>query len=194
VAAIVVLRQIGVAWMPAYVPLAAGLWLAVHASGVHPTIAGVVLGLLTPSGPLGRLEERLRPWTTFAVLPVFALANAGVRIRADAFRAPGAVAVFAGVAIGLAAGKVVGITGAARLAAATRVASRPEATSWPALGGAAMIGGIGFTVSLFITELAFTAGPVQDAAKLGVLTGSVVAGTLGAVTLRVRGRHAMRLQ
>jgi NhaA family Na+:H+ antiporter len=149
----------------------------------------VTLGLLTPGSHLRRLEDRLRPWTTFAILPVFALANAGVHVRTDAFRAPGALAVFVGVGAGLAVGKVVGITGAARLAVSTRLASRPDGASWPSVAAVATVGGIGFTVSLFIAELAFPPGAVQDAARLGVLGGSTVAGAAGALALRLVGRR-----
>ncbi len=189
VAAIVGLRRAHVGWVPAYAALGLGLWVTVHASGVHPTIAGVALGLLTPDPPLRRIEDLLRPWTTFVVLPVFALANAGVLVRGDVLRAPAAGAVFAGVALGLAAGKVVGITGAARLATAAGLARRPEGGSWPTLTAVAAVGGIGFTVSLFIAELAFPPGPVRDAAKLGVLAGSVLAGTAGALALRLGGQR-----
>jgi NhaA family Na+:H+ antiporter len=192
VVAVVALRRLGVAWLPAYVALGITLWFALRASGVHPTIAGVALGLLTPvtpRAPHGRLEDRLRPWTTFAVLPVFAVANAGVQIRADVLRVPGATAVFAGVAVGLAAGKVLGITGAARLAAGSGLATRPAGASWAMVASAATVAGIGFTVSLFIAELAFPSGAVQDAAKLGVFAGSLVAGGVGALALRITGRR-----
>jgi NhaA family Na+:H+ antiporter len=183
-AVVVGVRRTGRAWPALHVVLGVGLWWAVRASGVHPTIAGVGLGLLTPISPLPRIERAVQPWTTFLVLPLFALANAGIRVRPDVVRAPGALAVFAGVAAGLAVGKVLGIAGAARLAAASGLARRPDGTSWTMLAGAATVGGIGFTVSLFIAELAFPPGPVQDAAKLGVLTGSAVAGVAGSLALR----------
>jgi NhaA family Na+:H+ antiporter len=189
VLAIIVAQRTGVVWAPVYAALGLGLWSAVHGSGVHATVAGVTLGLLTPGSRLRRLEDRLRSWTTFAILPVFALANAGVHVRTDVFRAPGALAVFAGVGAGLAVGKVVGITGAARLAVSARLASRPDGASWPSVAAVATVGGIGFTVSLFIAELAFPPGAVQDAAKLGVLGGSTVAGAAGALALRLTGRR-----
>lgn len=192
VVGIVVVRRAGVTRAPLYAGLGLGLWLATYASGVHATIAGVVLGLLTPARPASpavpsaaaRLEHLLRPWTSFGVLPVFALANAGVVVRADVFRAPGAPAVLCGVVAGLVLGKFVGITAAARAAAGSGLGHRPTGTTWPMVAGVATVGGIGFTVSLFIAQLAFPAGPLQDAAKLGVLAASVLAAGLGAAGLR----------
>jgi len=179
-----ILRRAGVQSMPLYIGVGAGLWLAVRASGVHPTVAGVVLALFVPAGRSVRLEDRLRPWTTFLVLPLFALANAGVRIRADVVHARGATPVLVGVVVGLVLGKVVGITGAARLAARIGLGHPPGGASWSIVAAAATVAGIGFTVSLFIAELAYPPGPVQDAAKLGVLTASLVAGTMGALAVR----------
>lgn len=137
----------------------------------------------TAVSPAERLEHLLLPWTTFAIVPVFALANAGVRIRAATFHAPGAARLAAGVATGLVVGKVAGITGAAWLAVRTGAGRLPEGITWPMMAAVATVAGIGFTVSLFITELAFDAGPLQDAAKLGVLGASTVAAALGALAL-----------
>src|SRR5215218_560903 len=104
----------------------------------------------SPVSPAERLEHLLHPWTSFVVLPVFALANAGVPIRSDSFDAAGALAVAVGVVLGLAVR-----SGLGRL---------PEDVTWPSLGGVAAMGGIGFTVSLFIAELAYDPGPLQEAA------------------------------
>jgi NhaA family Na+:H+ antiporter len=185
VAVVMGLRRAGVAWAPLHVACGAALWAAVHASGVHATMAGVVLGLLTPALALNRLEDRLRPWVGYGILPVFALANAGVGLRADVAHAPGALRVVAGVTLGLVVGKVLGITGAARIAVGVGLGRPPEGSTWSMVAAAATVGGIGFTVSLFVAELAFAAGPLQDAAKVGVLGGSVVAGTAGALVLRL---------
>ncbi len=215
------LRRLGVVWLAPYVVLGAGVWLATHTSGVHATIAGVVLGLLAPAQPLTpaavsrewaqdlsddpgpaeldamnrlaqttvspveRLEHRLHPWTSFVVVPVFALANAGVVVMADSFDAPATVGVAAGVVLGLVVGKLVGITAATWLAVRSGLGRLPEDTTWAMIVGIAAIGGIGFTVSLFVAELAYPPGAVQDAAKLGVLGASVMAAALGA-TLLVR--------
>ncbi len=170
-----------------YLALGVALWLAICASGVHPTIAGVALGLLIPARPTSspgeRLGRMLAPWSAYLVLPVFALANAGVVVAARSFDADGAAAVAAGVVLGLVAGKALGITGAAWLASRTGLGRLPEGATWPMMAGIAVVGGVGFTVSLFVAGLAFPAGPVQDAAKLGVLAGSTVAAVTGGVLL-----------
>ncbi|HYX43677.1 MAG TPA: Na+/H+ antiporter NhaA [Acidimicrobiales bacterium] len=219
VAVMVGLRRARVVWVAPYVVLGIGVWLATRASGVHATIAGVVLGLLAPARPLTpaavarrwatdladdpgpgeleamtrlaktsvspaqRLEHLLHPWTSFVVLPLFALANAGVPVRSDSFDAPGALAVALGVVLGLVVGKTVGITLAASLAVRSGLGRLPEETTWASLGGAAFLGGIGFTVSLFIAELAYDPGPLQDAAKLGVLAASTIAALAGTLVL-----------
>jgi NhaA family Na+:H+ antiporter len=123
---------------------------------------------------------------------VFALANADVVLKAGSFGAPGANAVFAGVVIGLVAGKAVGISAASWLAARVRIARLPEDATPSQLVGIAGVAGIGFTVSLFVAELAFPAGPLQDAAKLGVLAASTVAAVVGGIVLRWAGRARPR--
>ena len=219
VVTIVILKRVGVVWLVPYTVVGAALWLVTYASGVHATIAGVVLGLLTPAtspvpasvarqwaadlqddptakdlqamtriarhavSPAERIAHALHPWTSFVIVPVFALANAGVVIKADSFDAPGATAVSAGVIVGLVIGKTLGIAGAAWLAARSGLGRLPEGATWPMMVAIAAVGGIGFTVSLFIAELAFAAGPLQDAAKLGVLAGSTLAALAGGVAL-----------
>jgi len=219
------LRRAGVVWAPPYVVLGMAVWLVTQASGVHATIAGVVLGLLTPARPLTaaavarewagdlsddpgpaelatmsrlaatsvsraeRVEHLLHPWTSFLVVPLFALANAGVTVRAGSFDAPGATAVALGVVLGLVVGKVAGITAATWLAVRTGLGRLPDGASWPMLAGAATVAGIGFTVSLFIAELAFDPGPLQDAAKIGVLGASTLTAVAGAIVLARAGRR-----
>ena len=215
-AAMVCLRRAGIMWLAPYVVFGAGVWLATQASGIHATIAGVVLGLLAPAQPfpssavarqwasdLGdepgpaelealtrlarttvspaeRLEHLLHPWTSFIIVPLFALANAGVQIRGDSFDGPGTVRVTAGVVLGLVAGKSLGITAAAWLAVRTGVGRLPEGATWPMVAGVSAVAGIGFTVALFISELAFDPGSLQDAAKIGVLISSTLAAAAGA--------------
>ncbi len=219
VLAILAVNRAGVVWTVPYVVLGAALWLATFVSGVHATIAGVVLGLLTPTvnfvpatvargwaadladeptaaelvtmtrlaqhavSPAERIAHALHPWTSFLVVPVFALANAGVTLRRDAFDAPGAVAVTAGVMLGLVLGKTAGIAGAAWLGHRLGVARLPENSTWGMVVATAAVAGIGFTVSLFVAELAFDAGPLQDSARLGVLAASLVAATVGGTAL-----------
>jgi Na+:H+ antiporter, NhaA family len=137
----------------------------------------------TTVSPAERLEHLLHPWTSFAVVPLFALANAGVVIKADSFDASGTVGVTAGVVLGLVVGKVVGISAATWLAVRCGLGRLPQGATWAMVVGIAAIGGIGFTVSLFIAELAFEPGAIQDAAKLGVLGASTVAALLGAALL-----------
>ncbi|HUP69308.1 MAG TPA: Na+/H+ antiporter NhaA [Acidimicrobiales bacterium] len=214
------LRRAGIVWAVPYAVLGLAVWLATQASGVHATIAGVVLGLLTPArsiasaaatrawaghladdptaddladmtavartsvSPAERLEHLLHPWTSFVVIPVFALANAGVAVGADLFDTPGSVEVAMGVALGLIVGKVVGITLAVWIAVRCGFGRLPDGATWPMVMGIGAIGGIGFTVSLFISELAFASGPLQEAAKVGVLAASLLAAVLGALLLR----------
>jgi NhaA family Na+:H+ antiporter len=195
VGAIVLVKRAGVVRVEPYLALGAALWLATYRSGVHATIAGVVLGLLTPTGrgaPAERIARALRPWTAFLVVPVFALANAGVHVHAGAFDAPGTTAVVAGVVLGLVAGKTIGIAGAAWLATRTGLARLPDDTTWPMMVATAAVAGIGFTVSLFVAELAFGPGQVQDAGRLGVLMASTLAAVLGGVALRQTSRTGYR--
>jgi len=176
VTVIALLNRRGVVRLAPYVVLGAVLWMATYASGVHATIAGVVLGLLMPVGLVGspgeRLNRVLQPWSTFLVLPVFALANAGVLLGADAFGASGAAAVSAGVGLGLVAGKTIGIAGATWLGARAGLGRLPEGATWPMMFG------------VFMAELAFDTGSLQDAARVGVLTGSVLAAVAGGAALR----------
>ncbi len=225
----VLLRRIHVRAGAVYLALGVALWVAVFESGVHASIAGVVLGLLTPAAPfqrpaavsreahrvadqtvddpwppdadapqwlslarlsreavspLARLESALHPWTTFVVVPLFALANAGVRLSADALRSAAASRVTLGVVVGLVVGKLVGILGASALAVRTGVGTLPEGVTWRRLAGAASVAGIGFTLSIFVAELAFPSGALLEHARLGVLLASVVAGGLGYAILR----------
>ncbi len=223
---ILLLNRAGVVWLAPYIVLGAALWLATYASGVHATIAGVILGLLTPArnlvpasvardwatdladeptademdamtrlarhsvSPAERIAHVLHPWSSFLIVPVFALANAGVEIKADAFDASGAAAVTGGVMLGLMLGKTLGIAGAAWLAARLGVARLPEGATWGMMVAIASIAGIGFTVSLFVAELAFPSGALQDSAKVGVLAASLVAAIIGGLGLRRACRPA----
>jgi NhaA family Na+:H+ antiporter len=187
VAVIVVAKSARVTRLAPYAVLGAALWLATYRSGVHATIAGVVLGLLTPAGgdasPAERIGHRLQPWSSFFVLPLFALANAGVALRANVVDAPGVPVVMAGIVLGLVVGKAVGITGAAWFATRVGLARLPDGATWPMMVAVSAVAGIGFTVSLFIAELAFEPGPLQDGARLGVLSASTLAAVVGGVAL-----------
>jgi NhaA family Na+:H+ antiporter len=223
------LQRIQVRAAVVYVALGTVLWLATFESGVHPTIAGVALGLLTPVfpfqrpravsaeavrtakgtqddpeppdadapqwlrlawlsreavSPLARVEHLLLPWTSFVVLPVFALATAGVRLSASSLRHSISSRVTLGVILGLVVGKTVGISIASGIAVRMGVGRLPAGVGWSHIVGTAAVGGIGFTVSLFVTELAFDDPALAGAAKVGILAASILAGLVGFLLLR----------
>jgi NhaA family Na+:H+ antiporter len=163
----------------------AALWAAVYQSGIHATIAGVLAALTIPLGrgepqsPLKLLEHRLHPVVMFGIVPLFGFASAGVTLAGAQFGALGLA-----VALGLFLGKQVGVFGAIWLADRAGLAPKPEALSWRQVYGAALLTGIGFTMSLFIGGLAFTDQALVDGAKLGTLAGSLAAGLAGFLVLR----------
>jgi NhaA family Na+:H+ antiporter len=133
--------------------------------------------------PLNHFEHGLSPWVSFGVLPLFAFANAGIPL-VDGVGDALTSTVSWGVAAGLIVGKPIGITLFAWLAVRTGLALLPATIAWRHVFGVAWLGGIGFTMSLFITELAFEDGPLADASRIGVLAGSVVSGVVGYLALR----------
>ena len=220
---VILLNWLGVRQVGVYAVVGAGIWLAVYKAGIHPTVAGVLLGLLTPAtawlnretlrlaltevsgrlddtsevvelhpadvailryaareavAPLQRIEDRLHPWVGFVIMPVFALANAGVEIKPATILDPVALAIIAGLVLG----KTVGIFGFSFLAVKLGVAKLPRGVTWPMMLAAGVLGGIGFTMSLFIAGLAFPP-ELQDAAKTGILAGSAIAAVAGAALL-----------
>lgn len=191
VAALGVLIVLGFQWIgfgSAYAYVVPGfiVWAGFLMAGVHPTLAGVVLGLITPVRsaspqivpPVMRVEAALHPWVAYGIMPLFALANAGVGFGSTELSG-GAQFVTLGVALALCAGKPVGVIGATWLAVRTGWCRLAPDVSW---GGVCLIGllaGIGFTMSIFIAMLAFTDDKLLDAAKLGVLLGSLISVTLG---------------
>jgi NhaA family Na+:H+ antiporter len=152
-----------------------------YAGGIHPTLVAVAAAFLVPRRFIEGAERLLHPVSSYVVVPVFALANAGITLRADSF---GASRVFWGVAVGLVVGKAAGIFGAVRLAVASNVGRLPAGVTARHIAGGAALSGIGFTVSLFITGLAFDSAQLIDEAKLGVLVGSIVSASIGATILR----------
>jgi Na+:H+ antiporter, NhaA family len=188
---VAVLVRARVWWLPLHVGLGAALWLTLWHSGVSPALAGVAMGLLTPVPLAERLAHDLHPVSAFLVVPLFALANAGVSLEGGGLAAPGAGAVLGGVLAGRVLGKLAGIGAAAWLAVRLGLAVRPHATSWSQLAGVATVAGIGFTVPLFVADLAFPDGQFQAPVKLGLLLASVVAGAAGALVLflAARGRE-----
>jgi NhaA family Na+:H+ antiporter len=167
------------------------MWAAVLKSGVHATLAGVVLAMFIPlktaggEPPLRRLERELHPAVAYGILPLFAFANAGVSLEGIA-PATLAGAVPAGIALGLLTGKLAGIFGASWLAVRLGLARLPEGAGWAHLLGAALLCGVGFTMSLFIASLAFEGegASVGIESRLGILAGSIAAGVAGYLVLR----------
>ena len=129
------------------------------------------------------LEHRLNPWVAFGILPLFALANAGIPLLSGLGQTLTSPVTW-GVVVGLVIGKPVGIVLFTWLAVRLGIAVRPDAIGWRQIAGVALLGGIGFTMSLFITELAFEPGPIADAARVGILLGSLIAGVVGYLVLR----------
>ena len=186
------LNRAGVRHPAPYLLVGIVLWVAVLSSGIHATIAGVLLALTIPasapdaeSSLLEKLEHALGTPVAFLVVPLFALANAGVRIGGAVSSAPSTM-VLAGIVVGLVLGKPLGISLAAWLAVRMRIATLPDSVSWRMLRGVSWLGGIGFTMSLFIGALAFADEALLDAAKIGVLLASCAAAFMGWLMLRER--------
>jgi len=189
----------GVARLAPYVLTGIFIWVCVLKSGVHATLAGVVVALAIPltgksedePSLLEQLEEGLHPWVAFAVLPLFAFANAGVSLQGlspERLLEP----IPLGIAAGLFVGKAVGIFGATWIAVMGGVSAKPEGATWLQILGVAMLGGIGFTMSLFIGMLAFP-DPAQAAQlRLGVLAGSLISAVAGYLVLRASSRPTPR--
>ncbi|TXC72269.1 Na+/H+ antiporter NhaA [Sphingomonas ginsenosidivorax] len=189
VAALVALDRHGERRVWPYLAGFALLWVLVLMSGVHATIAGVVAALTIPAAPARRIEHAVQPWVAFAILPLFAFANAGVALSGIGW-ATLADPLVLGVGAGLFVGKQAGILGAIWIADRTGFAPRPAGASWTQIWGVALLAGIGFTMSLFIGGLAFTGDPARlDAVKLGVLAGSVLAAVSGFAVLWWTGRR-----
>lgn len=187
-------RRVRSPWL--YGPVAIGLWCAVHASGIHATIAGVVLGLLTRAvpdtgeheAPVVRMEHRLQPWSAGVCVPLFALFTAGVPLAVDDLRGVFADRIALGVVVGLLVGKLVGIFTASVLAVKLTPAVRPAGLGWWDMVAVSMLGGVGFTVSLLLAELSIRDVAQVDRAKAAVLLSSAMAGLLAATLLVIRGR------
>ncbi|ROS76874.1 sodium/proton antiporter (NhaA family) [Cellulomonas sp. PhB143] len=228
VAVLVGLRVLGEWRLTPYVLTGLALWGAVHASGVHATLAGVVFGLLVPAGlarredvervphyarslsrdataesehltelaaraavpAAERLQRVLHPWSAYVVVPLFGLANAGIDLTGGSLGEVASSPVTVGVVVALVAGKTVGVFGASALALLSGVGELPGRVRYTHLLGGSLLTGIGFTISLFITGLAFDDPALVEQAKVGVLTASVLAAVLGSVTLRFFGERS----
>lgn len=228
---ILVLARLGVRSFLVYAVLGLAVWFGFLESGIHATIAGVILGLMTPArsyvtpkalanaldqtrelvtmgdfdlhthridpirevrrasreviSPLEYLEHTLHPWVAFLILPLFALANAGVPVSPSYITSPIAIAVVLGLLIG----KPVGITLASWIAVRLRIADLPHRVDWPTLIGGGLLCGIGFTMALFVASLALKDSALEQA-KVGVLSGSVLSAALGMSLLKYLGRRS----
>jgi NhaA family Na+:H+ antiporter len=186
------LNRRGITRLAPYLLTGVAIWICVLKSGVHATLAGVVVAFAIPLASrnegeptlLEHLEESLHPWIAFGVLPLFAFANAGVSLQGLSF-AKLLEPVPLGIALGLFIGKPVGIFGISWLAIKSGLATRPEGASWAHLLGVGLLGGIGFTMSLFIGTLAFDEVDKAAQLRLGVLAGSLLSATAGYVLLRL---------
>ncbi|HMN71509.1 MAG TPA: Na+/H+ antiporter NhaA [Rhodoblastus sp.] len=198
--ALFALNRLKVAALWPYLGLGLPLWGFVHASGVHATIAGVLLAIFIPlaqpeaedgeeRSPLHRLEHALAPWVAFVVTPIFGFANAGVSFEGASLTSL-VHPITLGVAAGLFLGKQIGVFLAARLAVAFGLASRPQGASWTQVYGVALVCGVGFTMSLFIGMLAFPPeAELLDETKIGVLMGSLASAVCGVLVLLLAKRE-----
>lgn len=218
---VITMRAARIWFIPAYLFVGLFVWLAVFESGIHATIAGVVLGLLTPAHPLKpdvpedqdfvsqvmtgrasapvvrrasfdlneqvsvaeRLSEFLHPFSSFIIIPLFALSNAGIEISRGALSTAATSDVTIGVVAGLVVGKLVGISLFTWIGVRSGMSEMPRGANWTHVIGLAAIGGVGFTVSLFVTGLAFDNPLFTDDAKIGIIVASVVAALVGSLIL-----------
>lgn len=202
VAVLALLNWRGINSLIPYLLLGAVLWVLVLRSGVHATLAGVILAITIPIrlspakpesspaiSPLHRLEHALHKPVAFLIVPVFGFANAGVSF-AGVSPAVLVERLTLGIAAGLVAGKLVGVFGAVLLTVRLKLADLPAGASWGQTLGVSLLCGIGFTMSLFIGLLAFAEPAMQDRTKFGILIGSLIAGVAGYVVLRLTRREA----
>jgi NhaA family Na+:H+ antiporter len=195
---LIALNLAGVRRIAAYVLAGIFVWVCVLKSGVHPTLAGVALGFAIPErggrvangdSPLRRLEHMVHPWVTFAILPIFAFANAGVSLAGlspSSIFAP----VPLGIALGLLLGKQIGVMGTTWAAVRLGIGIRPKGATWFQIYGMALLTGIGFTMSLFIGTLAFPDPEYNVAVRIGVLGGSLACGIAGYLVLYAAGKKS----
>jgi NhaA family Na+:H+ antiporter len=226
VVAAILLRRANVRYLPVYIVVGTVLWFALFESGVHATIAGVIMGLLAPAEPFQtevetqhvvdvldhrpgislddvraasfllresvsvaeRVEELLHPWVSYLVIPIFALANAGITFSSKSFS--GDHRILLGVVLGLVVGKTVGVSAMTWLGVRLGIGRLPTGVGARHILGIAVVAGIGFTVALFISGLAFNDAASQDQAKIGVLIASVLAAVGGAGVLLTAARPA----
>jgi Na+:H+ antiporter, NhaA family len=175
--AFVVLRRYAVRGTLPYLALGAMLWAGLFMAGLHPVLAGVVTGLLMPSDPANALEDLLHAWVAYGVMPLFALANAGITFAGLELQNEPSMLLVAGIVLGLLLGKPLGIVTATSLAVKLGWCKLPQGVTWHGIALIGCLGGIGFTMSIFVATLAFEDPKLLAAAKMAVLAASVSAGT-----------------
>ena len=198
--ALIAMNRLGVVKLGPYMVVGLVLWVCVLKSGVHATLAGVTLALCIPlrtrnaeTSPLRSLEHALHPWVAYGILPLFAFANAGVSLAGvtlESFTHP----VPMGIALGLLAGKTLGVFGLTWIAIKLGLAALPSGANWGQVLGVAILCGIGFTMSLFVGSLAFAPGSSEFAGmdRMGILTGSLFAAVIGYTITAVSSRKAQQ--
>jgi NhaA family Na+:H+ antiporter len=207
---LVVANLLWIRWTLLYALLGLGIWIAVLGSGIHPTVAGFVVAMFIPArgkydtdrfvkkvgkildefhceeqscGYLQRMEHSLHPWIAFGLLPVFAFANAGLSLKGINVASVLAQPLTIGIALGLLVGKPAGVTLFSFLAVKTNIAVLPAGVRWSHIIGAGMLGGIGFTMSLFVSNLVFVSPDLLNYSKLGILLGSILSAAAGLLFL-----------
>jgi len=197
-AALIAMNRLGVVKLSPYLLIGLVLWVCVLKSGVHATLAGVILAFCIPlktakgvPSPLQHLEHALHPWVAYGILPLFAFANAGVSLSGvmlDSFTHH----VPMGIALGLLLGKMFGVFGLTWIAVKTGMAALPTGANWGQVLGVSILCGIGFTMSLFVGSLAFVPGQSEFAGmdRMGILTGSILAALIGYAITAMASRKA----
>lgn len=199
-AAVAVSVRLGIRSMVFYIAAGFSMWYFFLESGVHATLAGVLLAAIVPAAsargrdeesPLESLEHMIHPWVSFAILPLFALANAGIVITTDTLNAAAGSNITIGIAAGLLAGKALGILGITWLGVRLGIGRLPSAVTWMHVLGVGFLAGIGFTVAIFISGIAFDDPALVDQAKMGIFVASVAAAVIGYALLRfTSGGHS----
>lgn len=194
-AGLILLCRLKVARLGPALLLGAVLWVLVLKSGIHATLAGVVLAFCIPladrsgGSPLHKLIDALQPYVAYLIVPLFAFANAGLPLGNLSLGGSGGQ-IALGVGLGLLVGKFAGVMAMTGLMVATGLAKLPDGMRWPHMAAVSLLAGIGFTMSLFIGGLAFGEGAEMNAVRLGVLAASVIAAGAGLVLLRMLSGHA----
>lgn len=191
IAWILLMKKVGVLSTSVYVIAGIFLWFTLYKTGVHPTLAGVILGLLTPNIPRDEnesviewLEHKLHPLSSFIVVPLFAFANTGVKISGQTLSAAITSVVAWGIFFGLVIGKPLGILASSLGARKLKLVELPRGASTRLLGATGSAAGIGFTVSIFIAQLAFNDSQIQDIAVLAVIAASIVSAAIAALLFK----------